>query len=144
MKLSHRFVTPGAFGFGARAHRTAAGTAALPISVSEFRLNSEERAKIDPNFEEVTEDAEEATKESLRRKAGRSASSLLVSVRSATQRSAKFVRWLPATPCAKTSRNPPPCPVSPLCMRLGSHTLGHPLAGSGVVIRRWCCRATRR
>jgi type I restriction enzyme R subunit len=31
-------------------------------------LKPEERPKIDPNFEEVTEDAEESTKESLRRK----------------------------------------------------------------------------
>ncbi len=30
--------------------------------------HSAERPKIDPNFEEVTEDAEESTKESLRRK----------------------------------------------------------------------------
>jgi type I restriction enzyme R subunit len=31
-------------------------------------LKPEERPKIDPSFEEVTEDAEESTKESLRRK----------------------------------------------------------------------------
>jgi type I restriction enzyme R subunit len=36
--------------------------------LAKIDLKPEERPKIDPNFEEVTEDAEEATKESLRRK----------------------------------------------------------------------------
>ena len=35
---------------------------------SEIDLKPEEHPKIDPNFEGVTEDAEESTKESLRRK----------------------------------------------------------------------------
>ena len=36
--------------------------------LAKIDLKPEERPKIDPNFEEVTEDAEESTKESLRRK----------------------------------------------------------------------------
>lgn len=36
--------------------------------LAKIDLKPEERPKIDPNFEEVTEDAEEATKESLRPK----------------------------------------------------------------------------
>ena len=36
--------------------------------LAKIDLRPEERPKIDPNFEEVTEDAEESTKESLRRK----------------------------------------------------------------------------
>jgi len=36
--------------------------------LAKIELKPEERPKIDPNFEEVTEDAEESTKESLRRK----------------------------------------------------------------------------
>ena len=36
--------------------------------LAKFDLKPEERPKIDPNFEEVTEDAEESMKESLRRK----------------------------------------------------------------------------
>jgi type I restriction enzyme R subunit len=36
--------------------------------LAKIDLKPEERPKINPNFEEVTEDAEEATKESLRRK----------------------------------------------------------------------------
>jgi hypothetical protein len=35
--------------------------------LAKIDLKPEERPKIDPNFEEVTEDAEESTKESLRR-----------------------------------------------------------------------------
>jgi len=38
--------------------------------LAKIDLKPEERPKIDPNFEEVTEDAEESTKESLRRKMG--------------------------------------------------------------------------
>jgi type I restriction enzyme R subunit len=36
--------------------------------LAKIDLKPEERPKIDPNFEEVAEDAEESTKESLRRK----------------------------------------------------------------------------
>jgi len=36
--------------------------------LAKIDLKPEERPRIDPNFEEVTEDAEESTKESLRRK----------------------------------------------------------------------------
>jgi type I site-specific restriction-modification system R (restriction) subunit len=49
-----------------------ADKATVPIyyeaRLAQIDLKPEERPKIDPNFEEVTEDAEESTKESLRRK----------------------------------------------------------------------------
>ena len=41
--------------------------------LAKIDLKPEERPKIDPNFEEVTEDAEESTKESLGRKWAHSA-----------------------------------------------------------------------
>ena len=45
------------------------------------------------------------------RRAGNQLTTLLTGLRRATQRPVKFLRWLAARPCEKTSRKPTLCPA---------------------------------